>query len=178
LPCDPPVGGHSRNGGIISCFHRAVCDCERPLAPPPISATKSRRSTARYLRCLRPRGIARLAAAGIAALAFRNYGFTFARLCDTMVRRAVSQGDAARSIRASHLQARAHEAEWSRWRGRFYTLACNTSAATSDGASCRDAAIHHHYPHRFPLGGRRLHPCYGRHVGGYAGVSARRLLPT
>ena len=26
LPCDPPVGGHSCNGGIIPRFHRAVCD--------------------------------------------------------------------------------------------------------------------------------------------------------
>jgi hypothetical protein len=25
LPCDPPVGGHSCNGGIIPRFHRAVC---------------------------------------------------------------------------------------------------------------------------------------------------------
>jgi hypothetical protein len=25
LPCDPPVGGHSRNGGMIPRFHRAVC---------------------------------------------------------------------------------------------------------------------------------------------------------
>src|SRR5262245_33212378 len=26
LPCDPPLGGHSCNGGIIPRFHRAVCD--------------------------------------------------------------------------------------------------------------------------------------------------------
>src|SRR5262249_16614020 len=26
LPCDPPVGGHSCNGGMIPRFHRAVCD--------------------------------------------------------------------------------------------------------------------------------------------------------
>src|SRR5215510_6830581 len=26
LPCDPPVGGHSCNGGTIPRFHRAVCD--------------------------------------------------------------------------------------------------------------------------------------------------------
>jgi hypothetical protein len=26
LPCDPPIGGHSCNGGIIPRFHRAVCD--------------------------------------------------------------------------------------------------------------------------------------------------------
>src|SRR5262249_3967268 len=25
LPCDPPVGGHSCNGGMIPRFHRAVC---------------------------------------------------------------------------------------------------------------------------------------------------------
>src|SRR5262249_3981743 len=25
LPCDPPVGGHSCNGGIIPPFHRGVC---------------------------------------------------------------------------------------------------------------------------------------------------------
>src|SRR5262249_62341373 len=26
LPCDPPAGGHSRNGGMIPRFHRAVWD--------------------------------------------------------------------------------------------------------------------------------------------------------
>src|SRR5262245_14473217 len=26
LPCDPPVGGHSCNGGMIPRFHCAVCD--------------------------------------------------------------------------------------------------------------------------------------------------------
>jgi hypothetical protein len=26
LPCDPPTGGHSCNGGMIPRFHRAVCD--------------------------------------------------------------------------------------------------------------------------------------------------------
>src|SRR5436305_7652292 len=26
LPCDPPVGGHSCNGGMIPRFHRPVCD--------------------------------------------------------------------------------------------------------------------------------------------------------
>jgi len=26
LPCDPPVGGHSCNGGMIPRFHRAVSD--------------------------------------------------------------------------------------------------------------------------------------------------------
>ena len=26
LPCDPPAGGHSCNGGMIPPFHRAVCD--------------------------------------------------------------------------------------------------------------------------------------------------------
>jgi hypothetical protein len=26
LPCDPSVGGHSCNGGMIPRFHRAVCD--------------------------------------------------------------------------------------------------------------------------------------------------------
>src|SRR5262249_31725130 len=26
LPCDPPVGGHSCNGGIIPGSHRVVCD--------------------------------------------------------------------------------------------------------------------------------------------------------
>jgi hypothetical protein len=26
LPCDPPVGGHSCNGGMISRFRRAVCE--------------------------------------------------------------------------------------------------------------------------------------------------------
>jgi hypothetical protein len=26
LPCDPPVGGHSCNGGMIPRFRRAVCD--------------------------------------------------------------------------------------------------------------------------------------------------------
>jgi hypothetical protein len=26
LPCDPPAGGHSRNGAMIPRFHRAVCD--------------------------------------------------------------------------------------------------------------------------------------------------------
>ena len=26
LPCDPPVGGHSCNAGIIPRFHRAVSD--------------------------------------------------------------------------------------------------------------------------------------------------------
>src|SRR5262249_26482395 len=26
LPCDPPVGGHSCNGGRIPRFHRPVCD--------------------------------------------------------------------------------------------------------------------------------------------------------
>jgi Resolvase, N terminal domain len=26
LPCDPPVGGHSCNGGMIRRFYRPVCD--------------------------------------------------------------------------------------------------------------------------------------------------------
>src|SRR5262245_36286039 len=26
LPCDPPVGGHSCNGGMIPSFERVVCD--------------------------------------------------------------------------------------------------------------------------------------------------------
>jgi hypothetical protein len=26
LPCDPPVGGHSCNRGMIPHLHRAVCD--------------------------------------------------------------------------------------------------------------------------------------------------------
>src|SRR5262245_63600127 len=26
LPCDPPLGGHSCNGGMIPRFHRAACD--------------------------------------------------------------------------------------------------------------------------------------------------------
>jgi hypothetical protein len=26
LPCDPPLGGHSCNGGMIPRFHRGVCD--------------------------------------------------------------------------------------------------------------------------------------------------------
>src|SRR5262249_11507823 len=26
VPCDPPVGGHSCNGGMIPSFHRAVCE--------------------------------------------------------------------------------------------------------------------------------------------------------
>jgi hypothetical protein len=30
LPCDPPLGGHSCNGGIIPRFHRAVSLCDRP----------------------------------------------------------------------------------------------------------------------------------------------------
>src|SRR6516162_6098864 len=30
LPCDPPVGGHSCNGGMIPRFHRLVCDL-RPI---------------------------------------------------------------------------------------------------------------------------------------------------
>src|SRR5262249_29586185 len=30
LPCDPPVGGHSCNGGMIPRFYRAVCDL-RPV---------------------------------------------------------------------------------------------------------------------------------------------------
>src|SRR5262245_18684350 len=30
LPCDPPVGSHSCNGGMIPRFHRAVSLCDRP----------------------------------------------------------------------------------------------------------------------------------------------------
>src|SRR6516164_515519 len=26
LPCDPPLGGHSCNGGIVPRFHLVVCD--------------------------------------------------------------------------------------------------------------------------------------------------------
>src|SRR5262249_365255 len=33
LPCDPPVGGHSCNGGMIPGFHRAVCDKGRIIHP-------------------------------------------------------------------------------------------------------------------------------------------------
>src|SRR5262249_18883591 len=33
LPCDPPVGGHSCNGGMIPRFHRAVCDYFTLRAP-------------------------------------------------------------------------------------------------------------------------------------------------
>jgi hypothetical protein len=38
LPCDPPVGGHSCNRGMIPRFHRAVCDkgrwATRRVKPP------------------------------------------------------------------------------------------------------------------------------------------------
>src|SRR5262245_54662688 len=29
LPCDPPVGGHSCNGGMIPRFHHTVCESGR-----------------------------------------------------------------------------------------------------------------------------------------------------
>jgi Putative GTP-binding controlling metal-binding len=32
LPCDPPVGGHSCNGGMIPRFHRVVSDSRRQVA--------------------------------------------------------------------------------------------------------------------------------------------------
>src|SRR5215831_17927414 len=33
LPCDPPLGGHSCNGGVIPRVHRAVCDYFTLRAP-------------------------------------------------------------------------------------------------------------------------------------------------
>src|SRR5262249_55446839 len=40
LPCDPPVGGHSCNGGMISPFHRAVA-ASRVAAQPCLAANSS-----------------------------------------------------------------------------------------------------------------------------------------
>src|SRR5215813_14153563 len=34
LPCDPPVGGHSCNGRMITRFHRAVCRSREPSQRP------------------------------------------------------------------------------------------------------------------------------------------------
>src|SRR5262249_26978222 len=61
LPCDPPVGGHSCNGGMIPRFHRAKGRCLRRVAARPLHhpAEPTGGSEVRYGGSRRTAGTAR-----------------------------------------------------------------------------------------------------------------------